>query len=453
MTRRQALVAGAALAIGASRFALRAQVPDDYDAFGFVRAVSRFDLAALQPHFPGYPVYVALTRLAHLALPSPLDSALLVSAAAAAATAAGLWRLGRALGGDRAGVLAVVLYAGAAMPWVLGGAALSDGTATAFAVLAFAALCAPVRPVLAGLAIALMLGTRASCWPLAASFALVAWPDRARRAQIFAAALVGCVAWAAPLAAIVGARPLVALASAHLQGHFTLWGGSIVTRPHLGARAFAFARDLFFDGLAPTPPMLAALAVIVAGCARRPRPSTARTAAIVVVPYALWAFFAQNTLEQPRHLLPLVVAALLGIALAAASRPYAAVAVSLAVALAGAPLAIAHHRSLPAAAQAAAHVARAYPGGDVAIFGGRSVRFFDELPIVRRERTAVSEIYVDLLRLNALPRAVLVTSEVEGAPTHGAWLAEGATFCRDPRLDRQSPCLTLRQYHLPGVLP
>jgi hypothetical protein len=81
------------------------------------------------------------------------------------------------------------------------------------------------------------------------------------------------------------------------------------------------------------------------------------------------------------------------------------------------------------------------------------VRFFDELPIVRRERTWLAEVYVDLERMNVLPRHVLVTSEVVGAPTHGAWLTDGPTFCRDPRIDRQSPCLTLRVYHLPGVIP
>jgi hypothetical protein len=298
-----------------------------------------------------------------------------------------------------------------------------------------------------------MLGTRASYWPIAAAFAVVAWQDRARRARILGAAALGCVGWAVPLVAIVGARHLVALGRAHLLGHFTIWGGSIVTRPQLGARAFAFARDLVFDGLAPSAPLLAALGVILLACARRPLPGTARTAAIVVVPYGLWAFFAQNTLQQPRHLLPLVVAALLGIALSVASRPLAGVAISLAVALAGAPIAIARHRSLPAAAQAAAHVASAYPGGDVAIFGGRSLRFFDALPIVRRERTWLAEVYVELERLPALPRHVLVTSEVVGPPTHGAWLTEVATFCRDARTDRQSPCLTLREYHLPGVLP
>jgi hypothetical protein len=72
---------------------------------------------------------------------------------------------------------------------------------------------------------------------------------------------------------------------------------------------------------------------------------------------------------------------------------------------------------------------------------------------VRRERAWLGEVYVELARLDAIPPHVLVTSEVEGEPTHGARLTDGPTFCRDPRLDRARPCLTLRAYHLPGVVP
>ena len=81
--------------------------------------------------------------------------------------------------------------------------------------------------------------------------------------------------------------------------------------------------------------------------------------------------------------------------------------------------------------------------------GGRSIRFFPPT-ITTRERTWMSEVYVELEHLDVLPPRVLVTSEVEGAPTHRACLTEGPTFCRDARLDRMRPCLTLREYHLDG---
>src|SRR5438445_29926 len=124
----------AVLAVIASRWLLRPAWPDDYDAIGFVRAVERFDIASLQPHFPGYPVYVALAKAAH---------------------AIGL----------------------------------------------------------------------------------------------------------APLA-IVGPRAYVALGRAHVAGHFAEWGGSIATRPDIGARLYAFVRDLFYDGIAPSLALAAFVAAL-----------------------------------------------------------------------------------------------------------------------------------------------------------------------------------------------
>src|SRR6185312_11216278 len=142
---RRLALAAAAVAIAALRLATRPHAADSWDEVGFMRAVHDFDLAAFQPHFPGYPVYVALCKLVRVPA--------LVSAAASAATALALWRLaggGRA-GGGRAGWIALLLWAGALGPWLSGGAALSDATAVAFAAAAFAALTWPgPRAALAG---------------------------------------------------------------------------------------------------------------------------------------------------------------------------------------------------------------------------------------------------------------------------------------------------------------
>ena len=87
--QRWALLASA-LAIFVLRFVLRARVPDDYDSIGFVLALDDFDLARMQPHAPGYPVYVALGRALHFLGLDPLAAAIAVSAAASSATACGL---------------------------------------------------------------------------------------------------------------------------------------------------------------------------------------------------------------------------------------------------------------------------------------------------------------------------------------------------------------------------
>jgi hypothetical protein len=447
---RRAAVVGASIAVGAMRWLARARLPDDYDSIGFVRALGHFDLAQLQPHFPGYPVYVALGKAALAVGLSPLGAATLVSSLAAAVTAAALFRLGARLAETATGGwAALALYAGAWLPWMLGGAALSDATATAFVALAFAALTVDgaLGAALAGAAMALALGTRASYWPLALSFAIVAARRPHRRAAL-AGALAGLAAWALPFVAVVGPRALVALGRTHLVGHFTTWGGSIATQPNLPLRMWAFARALVYDGLFAHGLALAAATAIVLLAAR---PRALRLALLVGGPYALWALLAQNVVEQPRHLLPLVSFTCVGLGAALARRPLAAGAIALLALVPSLPLAVARVRVEPAAAQAARWTAANFPRENaVVVFGARSIRFFDELApsILRRTRTWLSEVDVDLERLDVLPPRILITSEVDIDEARAARVDGGPTFCRDRRIDRGQPCLTLRDYRI-----
>jgi hypothetical protein len=437
--KRRLALALAVVAVGLLRFATRGYAADSWDAVGFLRAVHDFDLAAFQPHFPGYPVYVALCKL--------LRSPQLVSAIASAATALALWRLAAAYAGARAGWIALSLWAGAFTPWLTGGAALADATATAFVAAAFAALTFDGGALVGGVAIALALGTRVSYWPLALSFFVVA---RARKAAL-AGAAVATLAWLVPFVALVGARALVALGRVHVAGHFADWGGSIATRPDLAARAAAFARDLVYDGLWPGGYALVAALVGCALLLRRPSPRARAIAAIVVMPYALWALLAQNVLEQPRHLLPLVAATIVAIAIGAARRPLVGVALAALAFAASAPLML--RRAPPAAVVVAGRVLVRHPARDeVAVFARRSARVMQAavptLPAYTADR--VSDILGTLERLSVLPRHVYYVAEelADDDPTHGAPADDSLHFCRDARLDRQSPCVTLRSYNL-----
>jgi hypothetical protein len=439
-------LAFALCAIGATRVWLRARVPDDYDSIGFVRAVDQFDLARLQPHFPGYPVFVALAKAARACGLGSLAALQAVSVTASMATAAAVWRLAR-LFGERGAALALALYGAAAMPWLLGGAALSDGCATALAAWAFALLCGTASAARfgAGLFIGLTLGARASYFPLALSWlALLAWRRRSGAGAALAGAALGLAVWAAPLFAWVGPRALWTFGRAHVAGHFGEWGGSIVTRPGLAERGGAFVRDLLYYGFAPSGLALAFALLLGAACARAPARRTVALAALVTLPYAAWVLFAQNVLAQPRHVLPLVVAACVAAAGLAGRR--LAFALPLSVAFAAAPLAWTRAHVPPAAAQAADWLEHAAPGA--AVFGGRSMRFFQLMApsLTTRERTWLSEVDVDLERLDRLPAQVFVTSEVEADPQRVARLRAGPTFCRDARLDPEAACLTLSQY-------
>ena len=171
----------------------------------------------------------------------------------------------------------------------------------------------------------------------------------------------------------------------------------------------------------------------------------------MAAPYALWVLLGQNVVEQPRHTLPLVTLACIALGSALARRRAAAAAMVLLALGSSVPLAWQRVHTSPAAAQAALWVGTSYsPADRVAVFGGRSLRFFDELAptVVTRKRTWLSEVDVELERLDRFPHHIFITSEVEVDRARAARVGEGPTFCRDARLDRAQPCLTLRTYRI-----
>lgn len=454
--------------IAAVRFFSRSAAPDGFDAQGFTLAIGdRFDLAQLQPQFPGYPVFVALGAAVH-ALGAPAhDAAVAVSAAASGATAVLLGLCAARLSGRSAALSVMALHGVAWLPWFAGSAALSEATGMAFAAAAFAAL-GRGRPAIAGAAAGLMLGARASYFPLAASVLLLclrgaspapraddarlarpaARPNLARPAARCAAGLLAATAaWLVPFAAWAGPRALLSLGRVHLRGHFERWGGSLATRPQLGERVQAFLRGLCYDGVAPWLPALCTCAALVLWGARGARWPRLKPFALALLPYALWAFAAQNVIEQPRHLLPLVEGALLYLACALAAQPVLSAALAAAVLAASAPLALERRRVPAAAAQAAAWVAGSGAAGTL-VAAGRSARFFRALagPAQVEEHAAFSDLAVSLARLPALPRRILATSELDLRFVPRRFrLAPGPRFCRDARIDRAQPCLSLSE--------
>lgn len=451
--------------VALSRWLARARTPDGFDSIDFLLGMSRrFDLATLQPHFPGYPVYVALgAALCRLGVPA-LAAATAISSLAAGVSALALAVCAERLAGRGAGIPVLCLHGVAWLPWLLGSGALSDSLGLAFAACAFALLALEVpRPGASGVMAGLLLGTRLSYWPLVASLGVLACcgPAPSGRRRLLAGLAAGVLVWAVPFFGWVGVRSFVALGLTHLQGHFGSWGGSAVTRPDLVERARFFARDLFYDGFAPS--QVAGMAVVAVAVftgvlalwTHRPwlRRFKAAPVFVVLAPYALWVFFAQNVAEQPRHLLPLLEGGLLLVGCLLADSRGAIAALCVAALWVNLPLLEERQRLPSSGAQAAAWVAQHHSPETTAIMAGRSWRYFTELPgpYTVRQHTWLSEVWVDLSRFDRLPADILITSEVDAhsgmgaaTPLPRAWRIEpGPRFCRDPRIDRSDPCLTL----------
>jgi hypothetical protein len=271
----------------------------------------------------------------------------------------------------------------------------------------------------------------------------------------------GTLVWAVPFFAVVGVVPFITLGRAHLAGHFSSWGRTVASEHGLGARVVDFARDWFYDGIAPSPWVLIGLALLLGAVVvregRRGGPlrvgGSLSWLAALAVPYAIWTFAAQNVIEQPRHLLPLVEITLALLAVVLSRWPVAAGAAVALVATVSVPLAWERHRTPSAGAQASAWVAQNASPADTVIMADRSWRFFTELPggYPVRQHAWLSEVTVDLSRFDRFPQLILLTSEIDlhsgtgpERPLPRQWRVEpGPRFCRDERIDRADPCLGL----------
>lgn len=323
--------------------------PAGWDDIDFALALDRFDLLAMQPHFPGYPVYILAAHLFYYAAGEAFSALAMLSAAAGGLTVVPLWLLFRQLGSISAARLAAILYALAPLPVVTGIQPTTDALGTLLAVILALFIWRSMQPepetgvkrkrsfILAGLVLGLLLGVRVSYLPLsvlwAGAAAAILYDRRIPRRQsltnVFlsaSAAIVTCAAWVGALAFSEGGfAPLMKLALAFTEGHFTDWGGAYSADSPMFERARYFVlRQIGAAGLGTLwggysgwrwlPTFFAALGTIgllsAAGIRviRKHRANFSRRSIFLVlwiIPYLLWAFFAQNV-DKPRHILPLI---------------------------------------------------------------------------------------------------------------------------------------------------
>jgi Protein of unknown function (DUF2723) len=313
--RRDALLVGV-LAF-TSRLPWLTPVEQDLDGSRFVRALLRFDLAQGHPHPPGYPLFIALGTVAMRVLRDPARALSLVSALSFALTCAIVFTLAATITRSRAAPwLAALTFALGTLATVHSTRPLSDMTGCALAWAALSIASSPAHSALHGALVGMVAAARPSALPLVAWGAL-GRVRRPRRVAFVVACVLTTVALYAPAVMTVGVRRFVALATEHAEGHFTRFGGSVVTRPDLVERARAFAFGLhahvlggwWRDRAWPLLPASVALwALLVAGLARLSVRASCRPVVASCALYAAWVFFGQNVVWQPRHLLPLAPA-------------------------------------------------------------------------------------------------------------------------------------------------
>lgn len=406
-----------------SRLATTIYYIEDPDSLRFALSLREFSVPDLQPHFPGYPVFAFLGKLLYTATGSFAASFSLLGGLAVFGIVFYLLRiLDLDLDSLRGGLVAGLVFFNP-LVWLMSNRYMPDLLGVALVLAAFYHLVGDERdggraagffgagllgglrlsyvPFLLPALVAALLGKRVRGTgprggrgagagrrsPPARADAAGAGPAGARRASSLGRNLAwgaaGVLVWLVPLVVLTGPRELVDAALSQTRGHFTDFGGTVVTEPNGASRALGLVESVWADGLGgywfgrhPVTLVVSAgvLGLLVPGLRAAGRRLGRRTALLAAASwgtYLVWIGLYQNVIHKSRHALPLLPFVLAALALGAA-RAWRGRGRGVRAAVAGAGLACAtvtgvlviQHRSPTAIAQAAERLREPQDGAE-----------------------------------------------------------------------------------------
>ena len=450
---------------------------DSLDALFFVRGLSRYSVLEARPHWPGYPVYMAVGRLVALVA---ADAEAALRAVSVLASSLSVWPLmavvqgwRQAAGGAlpsarRAAVLAGLLWVLSPLSWLVGNQIGSEPLAllVALTVLGLASRSVtgsspeslPLAGALAGLLLGIRLPYGSLLLPLFESVRrrLASADGRSTRR-----ALVWCaLAAALPVAAWLGWQVSMdgggffAMADLRLRAHYGNWTERVLAHGHWFSRPAGLARVLVVDGLGGwwpglplgrVPATVGWAALIVAGGIRlRAIPVARRMLAFWTFPYLLMILLF-NDVGLSRYALPLVAAICMLGGMASPERPLPArgMAAAMAFALAAVtlPLAREHRRAPLPAVQWVRYLEHLQPPERAAVIVTDDVPLVSLLieeyaPAHRHALVSRPEMPALVAAYEAEGRRVYSTSPDPTAPQE--WTPR-ACFARSPLLQSRGP--------------
>ena len=304
---------------------------EDIDSLRFAQSAVEYDVLNNKPHFPGYPLYCALLQLVYRAIGSTAYSFSLIGGIATFLIVVSTLRIQRLMmpKGPAVYLLGIILFFNPLM-WLMGNRYMPDLLGLGMLQVALWLLLEyrigerkkQEQSVLVflGLSIGFLAGIRLSFLP----FFLPAFFFLRRKEHLLfliCGGLVGGLLWFLPWVSVVGWPALLELATHDARGHFTEWGGTVISEnAGMTLRFIRMVRALFADGYGgwwmdrnPTTMVtFASILVLGIGAFIRFRKGGWPRGTVVLMAcclaYSVWVFFFQNIVYKPRHILPLIPA-------------------------------------------------------------------------------------------------------------------------------------------------
>ncbi|WP_458411906.1 hypothetical protein ACNQFZ_13740 [Schinkia sp. CFF1] len=302
-----------------------------YDQVDFALALERYDLLAMQPHFPGYPYFILGGYFFHQWISDKAASLTLFNIIMYASAVIPIYRLSRIKFSKPLSLLISALVYSAGYVILMVNQPMSEGAAVAvlwwYIWSIYVAdekqnLWSKILPLLL---LSVLLGIRLSYLPFSIGIVLPFYKQwKNRKLEIKQIATLGLLAiffqllWVGAVAVTEGSLlGFMKLALAFTDGHFNDWGGTVAsTNGSLLERAFKLIGiNIIWIGTAVGSYLIAGMYIIYIFCILKAvhwdilkklkHNFLAQLLMVLISSYFLWALFAQN-IDKPRHIIPIV---------------------------------------------------------------------------------------------------------------------------------------------------
>ena len=297
---------------------------EDIDSLRFALGIQDYSIINLQPHFPGYPIFIFFAKIVFFFSNSLGITFSIMGGISIFIIIHFTCKLARIELNSPAGLFCSAIIFFNPLLWILSNRYMPDtfGAAIMVAALYFLILHndSNYKLMVGTFLIGILAGTRLSYLPaLIVPVAFAIYKSKTRKNLLYSFVL-GNIIWLLPLVWVTGWNDLIIAASKQTIGHFTDFGGTSITENNWSLRLKNFSSSIWADGFGGylagrhwltiiLSTLFAFILMLSANTIIKDFQSNDVTKLLFysLIVYSIWILFFQNVIYKSRHVIPIII--------------------------------------------------------------------------------------------------------------------------------------------------
>ena len=294
---------------------------EDIDSLRFAYSIiDEFNISKLQPHFPGYALFCFVGNILYDLIGNMAMTFSLIGGLSIFFIIYFTLQLLDFKLDSKEGIFTTLFIFFNPMFWLMSNRYMPDLMGLSILIAAFYFLNKKDYGFIGAFFCGLILGVRLSYFPFLLFPIIFVFIKHKNKLLFLTMATMGFIVWAVPMIYIEGFNNLFNAAIKHTAGHFTEYGGSIITESNWNTRFFYLINTIWADGLGgywkgrtwiTIILSLLILPLILLSIINYNEILKSNKMIYYLILacflYLLWIFFFQNIIHKSRHVMPIVL--------------------------------------------------------------------------------------------------------------------------------------------------